>query len=158
MTTRSVAGPRKYALDTNLYIRAFRDPAAQEALVRFHAAFAPFEYMSVVVAQELRAGLRRAADRARLERELLAVFERTGRVVTPSRQAWNDSGDLLAELAARDGLEPGRVSKAFGNDVLLGLSCREAGLTLVTDNLADFERISRIVPVPYRAPWPDALS
>ncbi|MBP6668923.1 MAG: hypothetical protein KA180_05710 [Gemmatimonadales bacterium] len=158
MMTRSVAGPRKFALDTNLYIRAFRDPAAQEALVRFHAAFAPFEYMSVVVAQELRAGTRRPADRARLERELLGVFERTGRVVTPSRQAWNDSGDLLAELAAKDGLEPGWVSKAFGNDVLLGLSCREAGLTLVTDNLADFERISRIVPVPYLAPWPDALS
>jgi predicted nucleic acid-binding protein len=38
--------------------------------------------------------------------------------------------------------------------VLLGLSCRESGLTLVTDNIADFEKISRIVPVPYVAPWP----
>lgn len=145
---------RKYTLDTNLFIRAFRDPDAQAALARFHAAFAPFEYLSVVVAQELRAGLRRPADRVRLERGLLGPFERSGRVVTPSRQAWHDSGDVLATLAAQAGLEPGRVSKAFGNDVLLGLSCREAGITLVTDNIRDFARISRVIPIPFTAPWP----
>jgi predicted nucleic acid-binding protein len=38
-----------------------------------------------------------------------------------------------------------RLPKAFGNDVLLALSCREAGDTLVTDNLRDFERIGRFV-------------
>jgi predicted nucleic acid-binding protein len=134
------------------------DPVAQEALIRFPAAFAPFEYLSVVVAQELRAGTRCPADRARLERELLEVFERTGRVVTPSRQAWHDSGDVLAALAAKDRLEAGRVSKAFGNDVLLCLSCRESGLTLVTDNITDFEKISRIVPIPFVVPWPGAAA
>jgi predicted nucleic acid-binding protein len=77
-------------------------------------------------------------------------------MLTPSRQAWHDSGDLLAALAAREGLEVGRISKAFGNDVLLGLSCREAGVTLVTDNAVDFGRISRIVPVVHVAPWPEA--
>jgi len=147
-------GERKYALDTNLFIRGFRDPDAQAALLRFHAAFAPFEYLSVVVAQELRAGARRPADRARLDRELLAVFERTGRVVTPSRAAWHTSGDVLAALAAREGREPGRVSKAFANDILLGLSCREAGITLVTENVTDFERISQVIPVPFVPPWP----
>jgi predicted nucleic acid-binding protein len=128
------------------------------ALVRFHAAFAPFEYLSVVVAQELRAGAKRPADRARLERHLLGVFERSGRVLTPSRRVWHESGDVLAKLAAQEGLAPRRVSKAFGNDVLLGLSCREAGVTLVTDNEADFARISRVVPVPYAAPWPGVES
>lgn len=148
------AGERKYALDTNLFIRGFRDPEANGALVRFHSAFAPFEYLSVVVAQELRAGTRRPADRRRLERELLEVFERSGRIITPSPRAWQESGDVLATLAAREGLEPGRVSKAFANDVLLGLSCREAGVTLITENVADFARISHVVPVPYIAPWP----
>lgn len=33
----------KYALDTNLFIEAFRDPEANDALAAFHAAFAPFE-------------------------------------------------------------------------------------------------------------------
>jgi predicted nucleic acid-binding protein len=45
----------KYVLDTQIFINAFRDAAANEALQRFHRAFSPFEYLSVVVAQELRA-------------------------------------------------------------------------------------------------------
>lgn len=158
MPGRGLPCSRKYALDTNVLIRAYRDAEANAALQRFHAAFAPFEYLSVVVAQELRAGIRRPGDRARLERGLLAIFERSGRVITPSRRAWHQSGDVLAELAVQEGLEPERVSKAFGNDVLLGLSCREAGVTLVTDNTADFARISRIVSVPYTAPWPGTRS
>jgi hypothetical protein len=64
-------------------------------------------------------------------------------VVTPSARAWHESGDLLADLATEEGLEVSRVSKAFGNDVLLALSCREAGVVLVTDNDRDFERIRR---------------
>ena len=43
----------KYVLDTQLFIKAFRDPAANEALQRFHRAFSPFEHLSVIVAQEL---------------------------------------------------------------------------------------------------------
>ena len=35
------------------------------------------------------------------------------------------------------------MSKSFGNDVLLALSCREAGLALVTDNRRDFERSAK---------------
>jgi predicted nucleic acid-binding protein len=122
--------------------------------VRFHAAFAPFECLSVVVAQELRAGTRRPADRRRLEHELLDVFERSGRIITPSARAWQDSGDVPATLAAREGLALGRVSRAFANDVLLGLSCREAGVSLIIENVADFARVSRVVPVPFIAPGP----
>jgi hypothetical protein len=51
---------RKYVLDTQLFINAFRDPLANEALHRFHRAFSPFEHLSVVVAQELRAGVETA--------------------------------------------------------------------------------------------------
>ena len=57
----------KFVLDTQLFIDAFRDPTTNEALQRFHRAFAPFEYLSVVVAHELRAGVRRERDRKALE-------------------------------------------------------------------------------------------
>lgn len=144
----------KYVLDTQLFISAFRDAAANDALARFHQAFAPFEYLSTVVAQELRAGTRRREDRARLERHLLTVFERAERVITPSETAWHRSGDVLADLARREGLELGRVSKSFGNDILLALSCREAGCVLVTDNERDFRRIRRYVAFDFVAPWP----
>jgi predicted nucleic acid-binding protein len=148
---------RKYVLDTQLFIDAFRDPIANEVLQRFHRAFAPFEYLSVVVAQELRAGVRRKRDRKALERNVLSVFERSGRTFAPSASAWHRSGDLLSDLTRKEGLEIGRVSKSFANDVLLALSCREAGCVLVTENERDFQRIRRHVSFDYVRPWPGGV-
>jgi predicted nucleic acid-binding protein len=148
---------RKYALDTQIFIDAFRDPRTNDVLQRFHRAFAPFEYLSVVVAQELRAGVRRTQDRKALERNVLGVFERSGRTFAPSASAWHRSGDLLSDMARTEGLEIGRVPKSFANDLLLALSCREAGCVLVTENDRDFQRIGRYVPFEYVRPWPDGL-
>jgi predicted nucleic acid-binding protein len=145
---------RRYVLDTNLFIRAFRDPAANADVQRFHQVFAPFEFLSTVVAQELRAGARSTPARRLLERHVLDPFVRRDRVVTPSARAWHESGDLLADIAVDEGLDVSRVSKAFGNDVLLALSCREAGVVLVTDNDRDFERIRRRVRFAFVGPWP----
>jgi predicted nucleic acid-binding protein len=145
---------RKYVLDTNLFIAGFRDPIANEALQRFHYLFAPFEYLSAVVVQELRAGVRSPKDGRALERHVLSLFTRRGRLVTPSARAWQESGTVLAALARHEGLELARVSKAFGNDILLALSCRESGLVLVTDNRGDFERIARFASFRFVDPWP----
>lgn len=147
---------RKFLVDTNLFIRAYRDPAANAELNRFHAAFAPFVHLSAVVAQELRAGVQSKEHRSRLERTVLGVYERRGRIVTPSPDAWSASGDVLADMAWREGLEVGRVSKAFGNDVLIALSCREARMVLVTENVQDFARIAKYVPFEFVPPWPTA--
>ena len=145
---------RKYVLDTQIFIKAFRDPSANEALQRFHRAFSPFEHLSAIVAQELRAGVKRIDDRKALERHVLTIFNRAGRTITPSADAWHRSGDVLAEMARQEGLEIARTSKAFGNDVLLALSCREAGCVLVTDNERDFRRIRRFVQFDFIEPWP----
>lgn len=152
-----IKATRKYVLDTQLFINAFRDPAANDVLQRFHRAFAPFEHLSVIVAQELRAGVKRNHDRRMLERHVLNVFERAGRTFAPSADAWHRSGDLLSEMARTEGLEIGRLSKSFANDVLLALSCREGGSVLVTDNERDFERIRRYVPFDFVKPWPGGL-
>lgn len=147
---------RKFTLDTNVLIRAFREPAANVALMRFHQAFAPFEYLSAVVVQELRAGAASATSRRAIERNVITPFERRGRIVTPSARAWFESGDVLGEIARRDRLDLARMSKAFGNDVLIALSCREAGTVLITENVRDFARIARVVPFDYSPPWPAA--
>jgi len=144
----------KYVLDTQLFINAFRDPVANETLQRFHRAFSPFEYLSVIVAQELRAGVSKPSDRKALERNVLRVFERTGRTITPSSDAWHRSGDLFSEMAQQEGLEVARVSKALANDLMLALSCRESGCVLVTDNDRDFSRIRRFISFEYVDPWP----
>ena len=143
----SAARARKYVLDTNLFIQAFRAPAANAELQRFHLLFAPFEFLSAVVAQELLAGTRTRADRRKLQRHVLDVFARRGRIVAPSARAWEQSGIVLAELVRREGL-------ALRRDVLLAVSCREAGLVLVTDNGRDFDRITRITNFEFIEPWP----
>ena len=150
-----MTGPeRKYVLDTNLFIDGFRDARANEALQQFHRLFAPFEYLSAVVAHELRCGARAVSDRHLLEKHVLLPFAKRGRVVTPSPHAWERGGDALSELARADGAEPQTVSRAFAYDVLLALSCREAGMTLVTRNLRDFERIAGVAPFRFVGPWP----
>lgn len=145
---------RKYVLDTQLFINGFRDPKANEALQLFHRQFAPLEYLSVVVAQELRAGIRRPQDRKALDKHVLQLFERANRTIVPSLNAWHRSGDLLAEMARREGLEIARMSKSFANDLLLALSCLESGCVLVTDNDRDFRRIRRFVRFEFIRPWP----
>ncbi len=149
---------RKYVLDSNLFIQAFRDRQAESDLQRFHALFAPFEYLSAVVAQELRAGAPSREVRRELERSILGPFIRRGRVIVPSAHAWERSGDLLAEMSWREGVELSRVTKAFGNDILLALSCRESGMVLITHNTKDFRRIAKYAPFDFKEPWPNPVS
>lgn len=144
---------RKYTLDTQLFIRAFRDAEANAALQAFHTVFAPFEYLTAVVVQELRAGAT-PAQAARLQAHVFAPFERRGRVLTPSYGAWKQAGAILARLAAAEGLELRAVARGFVNDVLLALTCREAGVTLVTENARDFARIAKVFAFEFVGPWP----
>lgn len=72
----------------------------------------------------------------------------------PSPEAWHRSGDLFSEMAQQEGLEGARVSKAFANDLMLALSCRESGCVLVTENDRDFSRIRRFISFEYVKPWP----
>ncbi len=146
-------GERKYVLDTNLFIGGLRHPEAKAQLQAFHSAFAPFEYLSAVVVQELRAGTKGGEDLRTLERYILEPFERRGRVVTPSYSTWSQAGDVLRELVRTEGQTPASA-RSLANDVLLALSCREAGVTLVTENLRDFQRIRRLVPFEFVPPWP----
>lgn len=105
----------KYVIDTQLFIRAFRDPVANLALQEFHRARAPFEYLSALVAQELRAGILRPSDRRALERQVLGIYEQVGRLITPSANAWQRAGDVLAAMAREKGLELSRVFRSFSN-------------------------------------------
>jgi predicted nucleic acid-binding protein len=142
---------RKYAVDTSLYVDALRTEDGRAALMAFHAAYAPFEYLSGVVAHELRAGTRGGAA-TRLEKLVIAPFERRARVFVPTYRAWKESGSVLAELVAPGAWDS--VSRSFVNDVLLAMSCRESGVVLVTRNLRDCMRIASVRAFDFVAPWP----
>jgi predicted nucleic acid-binding protein len=146
-----VRAARRYVVDTNLYVDALRTEAGRTALDAFHAAYVPFAYMSAVVAHELLAGVRGRAS-AKLDAAIIAPFQRRGRIITPSYEAWKEAGRLLGELVAASAWAT--VSRGFVNDVLLAMSCRESGAVLVTRNLRDFTRIATARSFDFVAPWP----
>lgn len=145
---------RKYVLDTNCYIDASRSRDELAALTQFVTWSAPGLFLSSVVASELRAGARTTRDRKKLERELLDPFVRRGRVLSPSRSAWDALGLALAALREEEGLQLAQVPRTFAFDILIAYSCREAGVTLVTRNGRDMDRIRRVFAFEYVSPYP----
>jgi predicted nucleic acid-binding protein len=145
----------KYAPDTNIFIDAFRDPAAEAALLRFLERALPFTFLSAVVMQELAAGARTRVQARELERAVFRPFVRRGRVFAPTPGAFIESGRLLSAVAGREGWPAVRENPSLLNDTLLAASCHERGITLVTRD-SDFDRFAvmlkgwRHVP-----PWPD---
>jgi predicted nucleic acid-binding protein len=89
--------------------------------------------------QELAAGARTPEQIRELDSAVFKPFERRGRVFVPSAAAFRESGQLLAELAKREGREVVLSNPSLGNDALLATSCRERGITLITSD-GDFDR------------------
>ncbi|MGH7582118.1 MAG: type II toxin-antitoxin system VapC family toxin [Gemmatimonadales bacterium] len=145
---------RRYVLDTNCFIDAARDETFRAAFTRFCDAAAPSLFLSAVVAAELRAGAGDRKARGRLEREVFAPYLRRGRVLTPTDHSWEALGEILAELAERQGLRPGQTPRSFVFDVLIAQSCREVGAVLISRNTTDLERIAKLTPFEFMAPFP----
>ena len=146
---------RKYALDTNVFIHAFHDEARNAEVQRFRSANAPFEHLSAVVAQELRAGARTGQAAVRLQRLVFDVLERRGRVFAPTFAGWKRAGEALARLANLEGAPVRSFGRSFLSDVLIAASCRDAGVVLVTNNYRDFARIQRVLSFEFVHVWPD---
>ena len=133
--------PDIFALDTNIYIRALRDPGRLALLKRFLFRTGTRLRLNAVVALELRAGARTSAHEAAVG-DLLASYTARDRVIVPSFAAYAEGGRVLAALGARERVD---VSKAGSvvNDVLIAASCREAGACLVTENVGDYSAVQR---------------
>lgn len=138
----------KYALDTNVVIDALNQPSELEAVTHFLTWALPHMYLSAIVTHELAAGASPGRQRTVLEQQLVGPFERRGRLFAPTTPAWRRAGELIAQ-----GL---RVSTPSAlNDLLLALSCREAGISLITRD-RDFRRLTRHVRgLTVLAPYPD---
>jgi predicted nucleic acid-binding protein len=148
---------QKYVLDTNLYVRAWRDPLDRANLKAFIATAGPRIYLHSVVAAELLAGSVTATIRRQTEDTFIHPFERRKRVITPQHSAWKRAGEVLARLVKTKRAGETGVTRSFFNDCLLAVSAREEGLTVVTDNLSDFELINSVERVQFLPPWPGQL-
>ncbi len=145
---------RKFVLDTNLYIGAIRDPDKEAALDAFLERNAPVTYMSAVVMQELRAGAITDASARALDKGIFEVFERRGRVAGPSVLSFKECGRILAALFRQDGVPFKERPRSLVNDILIALTCRENGMTLLTED-GDFKIIRPFVRgFSFLAPWP----
>jgi predicted nucleic acid-binding protein len=141
-----VAPASKLVIDTNLYIQAARSPELRDRLGDFMARSAPRCYLLSIVAMELLAGARDAADGRRLRRDLIRPFERRGRLLTPSAQAVLRCVGILSAMR-RDGSQPAApVPAAFLNDLVIAATCVEHGVLLHTHNTRDFSRIDPHLP------------
>jgi predicted nucleic acid-binding protein len=97
--------------------------------------------MSSVVLGELLRGVIGRAEHKFL-RALLRTLARNHPILTPTRENWRESGEILAKIRAHQGFEPHKL-RDLHFDVLIALTARSYGARLITTNRADFELISR---------------
>ena len=145
---------KKYVLDTNLYVKAFRSKEGAKELESYFTEFTPNTYLSSVVFHELIVGASTRSKVRQIREDLLGPLTRAGRVITPSHSAWDQAGTSIAVMARKERRELRSFAKSLVNDFLLAASCGESGATLVTDNTADFKLIRRYLKHEHVAPWP----
>lgn len=127
----------KFALlDTAIYIENFRS-----GRFRFRLLQSPFIIRcSSVVLHELLRGARTAT-----ERKFVIELSRQCQVLTPTEQQWVKAAEILNRLRRREHYEAAKV-RELAFDVLIALSARSIGASVITTNHADFQTIQREVP------------
>lgn len=128
--------------DSSIYITALRTGVEAALALRRLAANSPV-WLSSVVLEELYAGV---APRGRhvLER-LERDFEKAGRMLVPNLSDWTQTGKVLARLAVKYDYEQigqGRLT----NDALIAMSAGRSGITVITANARDFDRLAEFRP------------
>jgi len=129
---------RRLVIDTNVYIDWLNKGRHEDVLFQHDAV----KYLSAVVLMELRAGAVLRSDR-RLVQRLETAFERAGRILAPSKGLFAEAGDTLRRLQIEARYNIGG-SRSIANDVLIALSARSIGATVVTQNERDYRAIERI--------------
>jgi predicted nucleic acid-binding protein len=129
--------------DTNVYISVLRDETFAQAFRPRYFRDIPHTHFSSVVIQELLAGARTFQHR-RQAAALYEPFECAGRIVTPSHSVWKEIGTGVAVLAERVPQFRDKLSRGLINDMLITLSGRSVGATVVTRNGEDFRLIQRV--------------
>jgi predicted nucleic acid-binding protein len=131
---------RRVVVDTNVYIDWFNAGRHE------HVLFQPntVKHLSAVVLMELRAGAFSLRDR-RLVQRVESAFAKAGRILVPSRTVFVEAGDALHRLQADQGFHI-ETSHSIVNNVLIALSARSIGATVVTQNEGHYRAIQAVKP------------
>jgi predicted nucleic acid-binding protein len=90
---------------------------------------------SAVVLSELTRGATKAAELA-----FIKALTKNHPILTPSEKNWLEAGDVLCKLYRENGFGPEKL-RDLHFDVLIALTARNYGATVITSNRADFELI-----------------
>ncbi|MEO8624846.1 MAG: type II toxin-antitoxin system VapC family toxin [bacterium] len=147
-----------YLLDSNVYIRAFREADFGHELQEFHRAHLPRLVVSAIVASELLVGAQTPARARALQRTLIDPFRARRRFLTPGWSTWERATAIDCGIRKQRGRRAQLESRAFFHDILIAATAREMGATIVTFNTADFALIGQHVDIDVVEPWPTALA
>jgi predicted nucleic acid-binding protein len=130
----------RIVIDTNVYIDWLNEGRHEAILFQREAV----KYLSAVVLMELSAGAFSVRDR-RLVQAVTSAFAKVGRILAPTASIYEEAGDVLRRLQATRGYT---MASAYGltNDVLIALSARSIGATVITQNEQNFVAIQTIRP------------
>jgi predicted nucleic acid-binding protein len=127
---------RRHLLDTDVLRFAITRPAFQEHLIREFRLWS----LSAVVVHELIRAARTALARAAVE----ALIRRVPRRVEPGWADWQQAAAYLRHLGEESGFDPASVP-ARQNDALIASSAWRLGMSVVTCNGGDFNRLARFM-------------
>jgi len=130
----------RVVIDTNVYVDWFNSGRHEAVLFQREAV----KYLSAVVFMELQAGAFSAGDR-RLVRQDTSAFAEAGPVLLPTVTIYEEAGEVLCRLQESRSCT---MAGAYGlvNDVLIALSARSIGATVITQNERDFIAIQTVRP------------
>lgn len=131
---------QKILVDTNIWIDWINQGRYEELLLTKGV----IKYLSAIVLMELFAGAYKPSDSRQVNR-LVLPFQRTQRIINPTLENYREAGQIMAKLKERDGFQ---IKKAVGlsHDILIALTARSIGATVLTANRHDFERIQSLSP------------
>ena len=119
--------------DTSVYVENFRTGRFTAQILG--PTFIP--RCSSVVLHELRRGARTPA-----ELKFVGDLLRNCPVLSPTSQHWIEAAEVLASIRRREHYEANKI-RELAFDILIALSARSIGATVVTCNQSDFETIRR---------------
>lgn len=122
-----------FVFDTSVIIDDLRTLRHRE---RIQSLFGIIRTSSVVLA-ELWRGAANPSDR-----EFLRALARSHPILTPTRKNWLESGEILSRIRADHGFAAAKL-RDLHFDVLIALTARSHGASLITTNRKDFELITR---------------
>jgi predicted nucleic acid-binding protein len=131
---------RRLVIDTNIYVDWFNAGLHEDILFQRDTV----KHLSALVLMELRAGAFSKSDRRLVER-VEGAFAKAGRILVPSRTVFEEAGDVLRRLQAERGFRI-KGHHSVVADVLIAMSARSIGATVVTENGRHYRAIQSVRP------------